>query len=184
MKTFLSRTTIFVAVTSLSIFTLLGETKPDPLVAKYTTQLKPVPAPELPATAATLVVKAPTGQQTDIALAIVRAVSSFNTAAFPAVVGAIARAEPSLASMLTTEALGLQPKLASTIKASVGLQTTQAQPTGKPDAEKKTGAVQTTVVQVTSTPANSNGTFPIPQAFPNPGDDNGNGNKKGHYKHL
>jgi hypothetical protein len=183
MKTFLSRTTIFVAVTSLSIFTLLGEA-PDPLVAKYTTQLKPVPAPELPATAATLVVKAPTGQQTDIALAIVRAVSSFNAAAFPAVVGAISRAEPSLASVLTAEALGLQPKLASTIKASVGLQSTQNQPSGKADPEAKTGNVQTTATQVTSTPANSNGTFPIPQAFPNPGTDEGNGKKKGHYKHL
>src|SRR6185503_9638901 len=99
-------------------------------------------APELPATAATLVVKAPTGQQTDIALAIVRAVSSFNAAAFPAVVGAISRAEPSLASVLTAEALGLQPKLASTIKASVGLQSTEPQPTGKADPEAKTGKVQ------------------------------------------
>jgi hypothetical protein len=178
MKTFLSRTTIFVAVTSLSISTLLAEsaTKPNGLVAKYTTRLKSVPAPELPATAATLVVKAPTGQQTDIAIAIVRAVSSFNTAAFPAVVGAIARAEPSLASVVTTEALGLQPKLASTINASVGLQTTQNQSTAKPDAEKKTGTVQTTAVAASTTPA--------PTSFPNPGTDQGNGNKKGHYKHL
>jgi hypothetical protein len=108
----------------LSISTLLAApaTTSDPLVAKYTTQLKSVAAPELPATAAILVVKAPTGQQTDIAIAILRAVSTINPAAFPAVVGAIARAEPSLASLVTSEALGLQPKLASTIKASVGLQ--------------------------------------------------------------
>jgi len=87
------------------------EPKPNP----YTDTLQHVPAAELPAKAAQLVKRAKIDQREAVTVTVVKAAVGMNPAASPAIVGAIARAVPEMASLAAATAATEQPKQAGAI---------------------------------------------------------------------
>jgi hypothetical protein len=82
--------------------------------------LKSVPAPELPAKAADLVVKAKSSDQKAVTISVVTAAIALRPASAAAVVGAIARVAPHRAALAASTAIALVPKQAAEInKASL-----------------------------------------------------------------
>ena len=81
----------------------------------YKQTLKLVPAPELPAKAAELVLQAKLVDRKATTVAVVQAAVGLNPAAAPAIVGAIAKAVPEMAATAAATAAKLQPKQGSAI---------------------------------------------------------------------
>lgn len=77
--------------------------------------LKAVRAPELPAKAASLVSKAKTEDREATTIAAVKTAIGINRASAAAVVGAIAHANPKMASVAAATAVSLEPKQAAKI---------------------------------------------------------------------
>lgn len=96
----------------------------NPVSAKETVDIKKVlqtvRAPELPAKAADLVLKASQNEQEAVTISVVKAAIALRPASAPAVVGAIARVAPHRASIAASTAIALAPKQAAAInKASL-----------------------------------------------------------------
>jgi hypothetical protein len=89
--------------------------KDAPASNPFITVLAEVPAAELPAKAADVVSQAKRRERKPITVNVVKAALSFNPAAAPAIVGAIARAVPEMASIAAGTAAVQQPKQASAI---------------------------------------------------------------------
>ena len=85
-------------------------------------------APELPAKAASLVVKATAIDQTATTIAVVKAAIAANPTSAAAVVGAISKAAPKMASIAAATAVSLEPKQAAAIaRAATGAAPTEAE---------------------------------------------------------
>ena len=118
-------TSIALSVAFLVACTSLG--KAAPKVNPFTEVLAAVPAAELPAKAADLVLQAKPRHRQATTVNVVKAAVGINPAAAPAVVGAIARAVPGMASVAAGAAAAEQPKQASVIaKAAAAAAPSQA----------------------------------------------------------
>ena len=114
---------VALTVVALSAFTLNAEVSSKAI----TKTLSGVRAPELPAKAASLVVKANATDQEATVIAVVKAAIAANPASAAAVVGAIAKAAPKMASIAAATAVSLEPKQAAAIaKAASGNAPTEA----------------------------------------------------------
>jgi hypothetical protein len=105
--------TLFLIVAFLSAGYAFGNDAPK--VDRFKEALAAVPAAELPAKAADLVVHARTRDRQATTISVVNSAVAMNPAAAPAVVGAIARAVPDMASVAAAAAAKLQPKRAVAI---------------------------------------------------------------------
>jgi len=115
---------VALTVVALSAFTLNAEVSSKAI----TKSLSGVRAPELPAKAASLVVKANATDQEATVIAVVKAAIAANPASAAAVVGAIAKAAPKMASIAAATAVSLEPKQAAAIaKAASGNAPTEAE---------------------------------------------------------
>lgn len=107
-------------------------------VAQYEPVLKSVPALELPAKSAGLVMLAKPSDKEAAATAILQIISKLNPSALPTVVGAISHAQPDLTAKLTLTAAQLQPKLSEDIRLAtivVSQGNGNGKPPGVPDPE-------------------------------------------------
>ena len=89
--------------------------KDAPKANPFSKILGAVPAAELPAKAADLVLQAKPGEREATTVSVVKGAVGINPAAAPAIVGAIARAVPEMASVAAGTAAREQPKQASAI---------------------------------------------------------------------
>jgi hypothetical protein len=89
--------------------------KDAPKANPFTKTLAAVPAAELPAKAADLVLQAKPGDREATTINVVKSAVGINPAAAPAIVGAIARAVPEMASVAASAAAAEQPRQASAI---------------------------------------------------------------------
>jgi hypothetical protein len=140
-------------------------------VARYEPVLRAVPNLELPAKAASLVKQARLEQKEVVAIAVVRVVSKINPAAIPPVVGAIGRAEPSVAARAAAEAGKLQPKLRRDITTAIALQ--------QPGVDSGPVPTERPLRVGNPVPTERPIKKPIPVPNPEPTD---RGKHKGHYK--
>jgi hypothetical protein len=107
-----------IAIIALSVFCLgaLESSAKDEIKSNpFTETLQHIPAAELPAKAAQLVKSTRTPQRETVTVDVVKAAVEINPAAAPAIVGAIARAVPEMASVAAATAATEQPKQASAI---------------------------------------------------------------------
>ena len=118
-------TSIALSVAFLVACASLG--KDAPKANPFTEVLAAVPAAELPAQAADLVLQAKPRHRQATTVNVVKAALGVNPAAAPAIVGAIARAVPEMASVAAGAATAEQPKQASAIaKAAAAAAPSQA----------------------------------------------------------
>ena len=110
MKSF---TSILLSVAFLAAFSSFG--KDAPKANPFNQTLSAVPAAELPAKAADLVLQAKSRNRNATTIDVVKAAVGINPAAAPAIVGAIARSVPDMASVAAGAAAAEQPKQASAI---------------------------------------------------------------------
>lgn len=110
MKRFIS---IVLSVGFLAAWPSFGADAPK--ANPFNETLAAVPAAELPAKAADLVVQAKPRARQGVTVNVVKAALGINPAAAPAIVGAIARAVPQMASVAAGAAVAEQPKQASAI---------------------------------------------------------------------
>ena len=89
--------------------------KDSPQAKSFNEVLASVPAAELPAKAADLILHARSRERQTTTVNVVKGAVAINPAAAPAVVGAIARAVPDMASVAAGAAAALQPKQAAAI---------------------------------------------------------------------
>jgi hypothetical protein len=95
--------------------------KDAPQLAEVEQALTGVAAPELPVSAANLVSQSKDSEKESVTMLVVRTVSEINPASLPAVVGAIGRSTPTMASVAAANAITLQPAQAALItRAAVG----------------------------------------------------------------
>jgi hypothetical protein len=106
-------TSVLLSVTFLVASNCLA--KDAPATNPFNQILTAVPAGELPAKAADLVVQAKARDRKATTINVVKAALSINPAAAPAIVGAIARAVPGMAAVAAGTAAAEQPKQASAI---------------------------------------------------------------------
>jgi len=102
-----------IALTAFCSFSGLAADAPKP--NPYQEPLKKVTAAELPAKVAQYVKEARASERETTTVSVVRAAVQMNPAAAPAIVGAIARAVPAMASVAAATAAAEQPKQASAI---------------------------------------------------------------------
>ena len=86
-----------------------------PQANSFNEALAAVPAAELPAKAADLILHARSRERQATTVSVVKSAVAMNPAAAPAIVGAIARAVPDMASVAAGAAAALQPKQAAAI---------------------------------------------------------------------
>jgi hypothetical protein len=111
-------TGILLSVALLVVCNSFG--KEAPKANPFSKILTAVPAAELPAKAADLVSQAKPVDRQEATINVVKAALGINPAAAPAIVGAIARAVPEMASIAAGAAAAEQPKQAAAIaKAAV-----------------------------------------------------------------
>ena len=113
MKTITSFVCSFIFLGALNLIAA-DSVKPD--AARET--LSHVPAAELPAKAAEMIKQTKPSGQEAMTVKVVKSALDINPAAAPAVVGAVARALPDMASVAAGTAAGQQPKQASVIARS------------------------------------------------------------------
>jgi hypothetical protein len=106
-------TIIALSVASLTACPCFGTDAPK--ANPFNETLAAVPAAELPAKAADLVLQAKSRARQAVTVNVVKSAVGINPAAAPAVVGAIARAVPTMASVAAGAAASEQPKQASAI---------------------------------------------------------------------
>jgi hypothetical protein len=120
----------YIACTMLSVALLVGGNalaKDAPRANPFDKVLIAVPAAELPAKVADLVLQAKPRDQQATTVNVVKSAVGLNPAAAPAIVGAIARAVPAMASVAAGAAAAEQPKQASAIaKAATAAAPSQA----------------------------------------------------------
>jgi len=110
MKTKLSQFFAPLAVMLAMVSAQVALAKDSPQLADVELALTGVAIPELPVNAARLVSQASDAEKESATLLVVRTVSEINPTSLPAVVGAIGRATPTMASVAAANAVSLQPK--------------------------------------------------------------------------
>ncbi len=103
------------AVTLAVVFLAAGYAADAPKANPYTKVLSAVPAAELPAKAADVVLQAKPADREATTVQVVKAAVAINPAAAPAIVGAVARAVPEMASVAAGAVAAEQPKQARAI---------------------------------------------------------------------
>src|SRR4051794_28663505 len=102
-----------IAIITLSVCclgALNSSAKDEPKPNPYKETLQHIPAAELPAKSAQLVKNAKAPERDAVTVNVVKAAVGMNPAATPAIVGAIARAVPEMASLAASTAATEQPK--------------------------------------------------------------------------
>jgi hypothetical protein len=108
----------YIAILAISAWCMavLPVNAKDPTQAlAYKQVLSACPAAELPAKAASLVKKAKSADQKTTTIKVVKTAVAINPASAPAIVGAVARAVPSVAAIAASTAAAEQPKQAAAI---------------------------------------------------------------------
>jgi hypothetical protein len=105
----------FVVLSVVCLAAISSFGKDAPKTNPFTKSLRAVPAAELPAKAADLVLQAKPSVQEPTTVDVVKSAVGINPAAAPAIVGAIARTVPEMAAVAAGAAAAEQPKQASAI---------------------------------------------------------------------
>jgi hypothetical protein len=132
--------------------------KPNPFKEK----LARVPSAELPAKAADLVLKAKKRDQAATTVDVIQAAVGINPAAAPAIVGAVARRVPEMASVAADAAVAAQPQQATAIRTAAA---SANRPAGTATRPRPSGRPAQTSTAASSAPA---GATPISSTTPTP----------------
>ena len=106
---------VVLTISALCLGTFAGSAVDTSKAILFSSALKSVPPPEMPAKAAQIVLEAKASERKETTINVVKAAAGFNPASLPATVGAIARAVPEMAAEAAAVAADAQPRLAVAI---------------------------------------------------------------------